>query len=297
MKPHQIAIFSILFGASLFALTLSAQQKKQPASQSKLHEIGTLPAVVPEASGLQIDSQKKLWTHNDGGVPALYSIDTSGKLIRTIQLNANNAGWEDLAKDKSGNFYVGGFGDNYNQKKEFKIYKIPDPAGIQEEIVNPEVIHYQYSDRETKNGKHHDMDAMTIFRDSIFLFTKKPNHQGYIHVYRLPCTPGNYTAALTDSINVGGTDMQYWITGAEISRDEKYILLLSHDKLFILYNFKNTKLSRGKQKIISLGHFSHKAGVCFYEPGKIFIVDELEFILGGKLYSLDLTPELQKLSL
>lgn len=287
-------LITILF--SLSSSLLYAQQKRNPPKTNPLKEIGTLPNVVPEASGLEIDSQKKLWTHNDGGIPALYCINTSGKLIRAIQLNANNAGWEDLTKDKQGNFYVGGFGDNYNQKKDFKIYKIPDPAGITGEMVNPEIIQYHYADKITGNGKNYDVDAMTIIRDSIFLFTKKPDKKGYIRVYKLPLAPGEYAAALTDSIRVGGTDMEYWITGAETSPDEKSILLLSHDKIFILYNFGNFKFSSGKQKIVSLEHFSHKAGICFYEPGKVFMVDELEFILGGKLYSMDLSSELQKLS-
>ena len=276
-------------------ITLHAQQKKVQGTGLVLRELATLPTEVPEASGLQIDSQKKLWTHNDGGIPALYCIGTDGKLIKTVQLNANNAGWEDLAKDKNGNFYVGGFGDNYNQKTELKIYKIPDPATITAEIVNPDVIHYHYADRVAGNGRNYDMDAMTIFRDSIFLFTKKPDRQGFIRVYRLPLTAGDYAAPLIDSISVGGTDMQHWITGAATSPDQQYVLLLSHDKIFILYGFKNARLSAGKQKVMSLGHFSHKAGVCFSEAGKVFIVDELEFILGGKLYSLDLTSELQKL--
>jgi len=274
---------------------LSAQQKNVQGNGLVLRELATLPTEVPEASGLQLDSQKKLWTHNDGGIPALYCIGTDGKLIKTVQLNANNAGWEDLAKDKNGNFYVGGFGDNYNQKTELKIYKIPDPATITAEIVNPEVIHYHYADRVAGNGRNYDMDAMTIFRDSIFLFTKKPNKQGFIRVYRLPLVAGDYSAPLVDSISVGGTDMQHWITGAATSPDQKYVLLLSHDKIFILYGFKNARLSSGRQRVMSLGHFSHKAGVCFADSGKVFIVDELEFILGGKLYSLDLTPELQKL--
>lgn len=273
-----------------------AQQKNATANSVVLRELATLPPEVPEASGLQIDSQNKLWTHNDGGIPALYCIGPDGKLVKTVQLNANNAGWEDLAKDKDGNFYVGGFGDNYNQKTELKIYKIPDPATIRAEIINPDVIHYHYADRIAGNGKNYDMDAMTIFRDSIFLFTKKPDKKGFIRVYRLPLTGGDYAAPLIDSISVGGTDMQYWITGAATSPDQRYVLLLSHDKIFILYGFKNSRLSSGRQKIISLGHFSHKAGVCFSAPGKVFIVDELEFILGGKLYSLDLTPELQKLA-
>ena len=281
--------------AVLTSASLCAQQKKNQPHHSPLEEIGTLPGVVPEASGLAIDSQKKLWTHNDGGVAALYCIDNTGKLVRTIQLNANNAGWEDLTKDKKGNFYVGAFGDNYNQKKDFKIYKIPDPASIHEEIINPEVIHYHYSDHESRKGRNHDMDAMTILRDTIFLFTKKPDRQGYVMVYKLPISAGEYTATLVDSIKVGGTDMQYWITGAATSPDEKKVLLLSHDKIFVLHDFKNAKFSSGRQQIISLEHFSHKAGICFYEPTKIFIVDELEFILGGKLYSLDLTAEFQKL--
>src|SRR5882724_4455533 len=90
-------IISLLALVSVVVLTnapLCAQQKKNQFHPSPLKEIGTLPRVVPEASGLEIDSQKKLWTHNDGGIAALYCIDNTGNLVRTIQLNANNAGWE-----------------------------------------------------------------------------------------------------------------------------------------------------------------------------------------------------------
>lgn len=90
-------------------------------------EIASLPPQAKEASGLEITNSKSLWTHNDGGVPALFEFDTLGNLVKTLHLNHINAGWEDMTQDDAGNFYIGAFGNNKNNRKNLKIYKIANP--------------------------------------------------------------------------------------------------------------------------------------------------------------------------
>ncbi len=90
--------------------------------------------------------------------------------------------------------------------------------------------------------------------------------------------------------------MNYWVTGADISPNKKIIALLSHNCIWFITNFNTGKISLGKIYRVALDHFSHKAGICFISDTKIFIVDELELgVLGGNLYSIDLTNLLPKL--
>lgn len=273
------------------SFAMSAQQKAVTKNIAP-KDLGALPKSVPEASGLKMDSQKKLWTHNDGGVPALYSIDLTGKLTRTVHINTRNAGWEELAVDKAGNFYVGAIGNNDNKKEDFKIYKISDPATLSDAVVTPEVIHFSYSDQGNKS-KRYDADAMTIMNDSLYIFSKRPSPKGFIRVYKLPTVAGTHTAVLIDSIHVGGTSLEYWITGADITPDGKYLILLSHEKMIALSNYQRDHFSTAQKKTIGLTTFTHKAGICFYENRKAYIVDEVEaFVGGGMLYSIDLTSSL-----
>lgn len=270
----------------------------------KLQKISTLPSTINEASGLEISENKILWMHNDGWFPILYGLDTLGKIVKVIQLNHRNNGWEDLSQDEKGNFYVGNFGNNANIRKDLKIYKIPNPETIKEPVINGEIISYRYSDQKSfppsNAEKNFDMDAMISWGDSLFLFSKnrtKP-FTGYTKIYSLSTNPGQQIAVLKDSIFLGKEKdmMNYWVTGADISPNKKVIALLSHNCIWFITNFNTSKISLGKIYRVALDHFSHKAGICFISDTKIFIVDELELgVIGGNLYSVDLTNVLPKL--
>lgn len=286
----------------LFAFNVNAFQKQIYSTiididaGENLKEIATLPKHINEASGLEITKGKYLWTHNDGGVPILYCLDTLGNLLKTLQLNHPNSGWEDLTQDSKGNFYIGAFGNNKNNKKSLNIYKIPKPDSITEKVFNAEVIKYSYSDQMTfppaASKQNFDMDAFVAIRDSLYLFSKNRTtpFSGYTKIYSLPQTPGEYKVTPIDSIYLGkGPMMDKWITSADISPDGKTVALLSHQYVWLIKNFHGNNFSKGKFYKIKLNHFSHKAGLCFKSNQKLFIVDELEMeILGGKIYSLDL---------
>ncbi|HYC86843.1 MAG TPA: hypothetical protein VEB86_16540, partial [Chryseosolibacter sp.] len=176
-------------------------------------EIAALPRHIREASGLATTDQKTFWTHNDGGVPILFNIDSTGRVVKSIQLNHPNAGWEDLATDKKGNLYVGGFGNNNNDKKKLKIYKINNPDGITEKVYTAEIIHFRYSDQHTfppaPAQRNFDMDAMIALGSELYLFSKNRTEPftGYTKIYRLPQTPGEHVATPVDSIYLGSGPM------------------------------------------------------------------------------------------
>jgi hypothetical protein len=261
----------------------------------QLKEVGKLPKILKEASGLEITRDGHLWSHNDDGIPALYCLDTLGNLVRAIQLNCVNRGWEDLTLDEEGNMFIGGFGNNKNDKTDLKIYKIPDPGSITQMPALPEIIHYTYEDQKTfppsPANKNFDVDAFFAWQGSLYLFTKNRStpSRGYSKIYRLPAQPGKQTAVLIDSIFVGNGPMIHnWITGADISQDGKTIALLFHDRIWFLRGFSTQKFSKATVYQLDLNNYSHKAGISFMNHDRIYIVDELELdLIGGKLYTLD----------
>lgn len=290
----------LMFLVSSACLAQRAKNETIVAGETLLKEIASLPKHIREASGLEMTPSGNLWTHNDGGLPVLYCVDTTGSVTRAVQLNHPNSGWEDLAMDREGNMYIGAFGNNKNDKQNLKIYKIHNPDSLNG-VVNAEIIRYRYRDQNAyppiPPQRNFDMDAFVAFDDSLFLFSKNRTEPftGYTRIYGLSQEPGDQVAAPVDSIYLGdGPMMDFWITGADLSPDAKTLALLSHRYVWIITEFNDHKFSSGRIVRINLSHFSHKAGICFASESKIYIVDELEMgVIGGKLYSLDvreLTP-------
>jgi WD40 repeat protein len=259
-------------------------------------QVGTLPGHIQEASGLVKGEQQNFWTHNDDGIPVLFSVDHEGKLIRTLYLNNANNGWEDIARDHESNLYIGAFGNNRNDKKDLKILIIKNPESITEKIYNAEIINFIYEDQTEfpppLQKRNYDADALIAYNHSLFIFTKnrtKP-FTGYTKVYRLPKNPGQHKAILVDSLYLGpGPMMDDWVTGADLSPDGSKLALLGHSTVWIISGFNKDKFSSGKITKIELGNYSHKAGIAFTSENELFIVDEKEFgILGGLMYRLNL---------
>ncbi len=294
-KLLPIVLLLVFFGACVHAQDAHGSIMEIDGSAA-LKEIGSLPKHINEASGLEMTEGGNLWTHNDGGLPMLFCIDSTGTVRRSLQLNHANSGWEDLTCDKDGNFYVGAFGNNKNDKRELKILKLPDPDSVTEKVITAGIIKYHYADQRSYPASaaamNFDVDAFAAIGDSLYLFTKnrtKP-FTGYTKIYRLPQTPGTYAINPVDSIYLGnGPMLDHWVTAADISPDAKTLVLLSHQCLWIIRDFNGRKFSKGKIVRVNLNHLSHKAGICFYGMDRLYIVDELELgFLGGKLYSLDL---------
>jgi hypothetical protein len=299
---HIILLLTCVTGAYCFPPDSLKSKAILLNRKALIREVGKLPKILKEASGLEFTG-KYFWSHNDDGIPAIYCLDSAGNLQRAVQLNTVNRGWEDLTRDDKGNLYIGAFGNNKNDKKELRIYKIPNPENITEAITNPEIISYTYSDQKhfppDKSNKNYDVDTFFEWNGSLYLFTKNRSSPfvAYSKIYKLPAQPGQQVAQLIDSVYVGdGPMINNWITSADLSPDKKTLALLFHDRVWFIRNFNANKFSTATIYQLNLNHYTHKAGICFRDKHTLYIVDELEAeILGGKLYTLDIKDVLKDL--
>lgn len=265
------------------------------AQQVSLTEVCKLDPVIKESSGV-IVAGGKIWTHNDSGEPVLYAIDKTGKITDALYVGSGkNKDWEDLAKDDAGNIYIGAFGNNGNKRHDLQILKIADPTKNADKIATPEVIEFSFPDQRyfppAENMQNYDVEAMIWLNNSLYLFSKNRTipFNGFSKVYKVPATKGKYVAELVDSIYTGPEPMlSNWVTSADISPDQKKLVLLGHDKLWLFTCFEGDKFFSGKKYTLSFGTMSQKEGVCFYSNNELYITDEYFYKIGGKLYSLNL---------
>ncbi|MGM0581490.1 MAG: hypothetical protein ACQETL_12460 [Bacteroidota bacterium] len=292
MKVFLITIVSFI---SLWSA--SAQKIFKPIleivaeDEFSFEQAGVLPESINEASGLETFNAKVFWTHNDGGKPVLFGLDSAGNLLKTVYLSNKNRGWEDLTKDDTGSLYIGGFGNNNSDKKDLKIYIISNPDSIKDAITLAKVIKFSFEDQESfppLPEKHNfDVDAFFHLNDSLYLFTKNRTdpYNGIINVYVLPAVSGEFVAKKMDTFILEGLKYNNWITGVDISEDKKSIALLFHYRVIIISGFSAPKFTNGNFREFNLNHYSHKAGIVFMKANELMIVDEKELgFIGGNLY-------------
>jgi hypothetical protein len=78
------------------------------------------------------------------------------------------------------------------------------------------------------------------------------------------------------------------ITAAAMSPDQTKIAILTHDKIFLLENFKGDHFLDGTQTVLELNHFSQKEAVCFKNDDSLLIADERVKKTGGNVYEVSL---------
>jgi hypothetical protein len=205
----------------MFSLTLQAQTKPKRKT--------LLPSELNEISGFILIKQTKtpcFIALNDGGnAPYLYEMN-GNQIQKTLQFpkNIQNEDWEDLCQDTKGNFYIGDFGNNLNERKNLRIY-----------IYNPKMqstdsITFTYPDQNlfpppSQKNWNFDCEAMIYCNDSLHLFSKNRFVGNfYTKHYTLPAKSGNYVAQFRDSIYL----KNQVVTGAALSNDGKTLALVTY---------------------------------------------------------------------
>ncbi|MFT5885922.1 MAG: hypothetical protein ACI9IP_002386 [Arcticibacterium sp.] len=201
--------------------------------RSTITKIATLPEVVNESSGLSMADSSTFWTHNDsGGDNALYMVNKRGQLIDSLLVHHHiNIDWEDLAKDDSGNLYIGDFGNNQNTRKDLAIIKIKD--GKSEEIK----FSYSHQSAFPPKKREFDSEAFFHFNGQLHLFTKSWEKKNLVTKhYTIPDIAGTY--ALTPK-NILALNEP--VTSADISPDKKTFVLLTYGKI-LLFRIENKEI-------------------------------------------------------
>jgi len=197
-----------------------------------------LPTEVKETSGL-LFYNNRIITHNDSGNSAtLYELDkNTGDIIREIQVsNATNVDWEDISQDDN-YIYIGDIGNNSGSREDLKIYRITKSEYNINNSVTADVIHYVYEDQTdftpTNFQTNFDAEGITIYNNALLIFSKNWGNNN-VNVYKIPISPGSYSAQKVSTYNSNGL-----ITGATYVNDNFTLSGYTATSRFLLFISNN----------------------------------------------------------
>lgn len=256
-----------------------------------------LPKLLKEVSGIQYDkNEDAFWMLNDSNnASSIYLVSETGKIIREVKMNAENTDWEDITQDAGGNVYVGDFGNNGNIRTDLVILKIAAADLKNTEKVVPEKIQFYYPEQKKfpPKKKYYDTEGFFEWNGFFYIFTKSrvKGKIGRTFLYKVPNQPGKHAAErISDFTTCPGQGC--WITGADISKDGKKVVLLNHTAAWVFSNFKGDDFFSGDAKEFPFGHDSQKESITFKNSTTIYIADEGESGHGGRnLYKLNILFE------
>lgn len=311
MKFSSLIFWALFFGIkSLFSIPVSGSLPVK--NDTSVHTLifykpkvqAILPKEVDETSGL-IFWDNSLWTLNDSGnKPVLYRLDSvTGKVLQRIRIKgAVNHDWEALTQDKE-HIYIGDVGDNSGKRKTLVIY-ILNKAIIPQRgdaTLPAKAIHFQYPDKHLKKVKrwqnNFDCESLVAIDDSLYLFTKDWGNQ-QTRCYRLPKTPGNYTAQHLFNFNSNGL-----ITAATFIKKDNTVALLGYTKgnwipfIWLLYDFPGHDFFGGKKIRIDMPQIiaTQTEAITFTHGLQGYISSEGNKLFYQTLYRINLEPVFQRI--
>ncbi|NNK09744.1 MAG: hypothetical protein HKP08_00230 [Flavobacteriaceae bacterium] len=263
------------------------------AQHGQLTYVCSLPGELEENSGLATFETDKVWLIEDNNNKDLiYEVNVSGEYLRDFKVkNAKNDDWEDLTQDEAGNLYIGDFGNNENKRKEFVIYKLPNPLEEKGDKIDAEKIEFSYPEQKKfppePARRKYDTEAFFYLDSLLYIITKDRSNpfSGEALIYTVPAFKGKYDAKL---VGVFSTCKDYslcQITSAAISPDSKTIALLGYGSLWLVRDFNLPDFSGGKVEFIDLGVRSQLEAICFKDNKTVYISDEENQGFGRNLYS------------
>jgi hypothetical protein len=266
----------------------------------QLQDIGTLPIAMKEISGIIQDGKGQYIAINDSGNPnELYVLSENGKLLRKVEVkNAKNKDWEAITSDRNGNLFIADLGNNGNKREKLVIYKVNEADVYQNSYVYAMPIEIKYADQKKfpPKEKHlnYDVEALIHHNHKLYSFTKNRTRPftGYTYVYEIEIQSDKQKVKRVDSLFLGSDKVNNRVTDAAISRDQRHLVLLSHDRIWMISDFALGKFSSGYIQEIALGHISQKESLCFNSDSTLAICDERTSLLGGKLYEFNLSKNI-----
>ncbi len=238
--PHALALTAL----ALIALALAGCALLPPSPPSDLPPGFRVDRIladeIDEPSGLVASRNHSgvFWTHNDSGDAArIFAINAHGQLIASFRLEgAVNHDWEDIAIDDSGNLYIGDFGNNGNDRRDLRVYRVrePDPFSGPHTIPVELEIPFRYADQEDFpdwGRRNFDAEALFWMQGSLYILTK---HRSDTHtkLYRLrPEAAGQPQVLLPLArFDLGGTRRRFFgnATAADLRRDDAILAVLSY---------------------------------------------------------------------
>lgn len=281
-----------LLGVSIALLACQQQ------SNDDFKTLYSLPKKLKEVSGITYFPETNLiYTLEDSGNKnAIYAINSKGKVAKTITItNARNVDWEDITKDKSGNIYIGDFGNNDNERKDLCIYKVNKNQLNKDAAVAEYKISFSYPEQTEfppkKKEMFYDVEGFFEHGNYFYLFTKNRSKgfDGTAFIYKILNAPGAQKATKIGEFKTCNNYNHCVLTSATISPDGKKVVLLSHDKIVLFKGYKGDLFHKGSQTEIKLNHFSQKEAIVFKDNNTLLIADEKTNKVGGNVYEFTLS--------
>ena len=220
----------------------------QKINSQKILKDYPLSDIIEETSGLEIVDDM-LITHNDsGGKASLYYLSKEGKIIKKRKIkSATNTDWEDMTRDEK-YIYISDMGNNYNNRKDLKIYKLPIDQTSKEKT---KIISFNYPEQKSfKINKKtvYDAEGLISIDDKLIIFTKN-RAKKITELYLVPKEPGNY-----DAIKIGTLKVNSIITGADYNKDLNLLALTSTVNFtkYYLITIKNFSLKNKRDNKINM---------------------------------------------
>jgi hypothetical protein len=268
----------VLFILFFFSVSISIVAQK-------IQKIARLPEIVTESSGLIFFNDTLLITHNDSGdKPILYFVNLKGKLIHQVIVNnANNVDWEDITKDDKGNIYIADIGNNSNQRKDLRIYKIKSQNLLNVNSLNAEIIEVSYNEQTDFPPKdealNFDAEGIAYHNDSLWIITKCRSipFEGNAYIYKFPAKSGKYNLKRKTHLFIGKDGFtKDAVTSLDIYNDQLYILTYNR---ILIYKLIDNKLEFDKQFYTK--PYTQKEAITLKNKNEIYLTDESTKILGG----------------
>lgn len=269
----------------------------QESSNSDFKTLYPLPKKLKEVSGITYFPETNLIyaLEDSGNDNKIFALNSEGKLEKTITVtNANNVDWEDITKDKTGNIYIGDFGNNDNERKDLCIYKVAKNELSKENAVSEYKISFSYPEQTEfppkKSEMFYDVEGFFEYQNYFYLFTKNRSKgfDGTAFIYKILNAPGTQKAVRIGEFKTCDNYNHCVLTSATISPDGKKAVLLSHDKIVLFENFSGDLFHKGSQTEIKLNHFSQKEAIVFKDNTTLLIADEKTNKEGGNVYEFKL---------
>ena len=263
MKKIVIGLI-LAFGLCILRPLPAIAQTDFPKSLDKhLFQTGYIsnPAIKESSGVITCGYDTNLfWTHNDGGRPILYAIDKTGKThAQFVITGAALIDWEDIARDDSGNLYIGDIGNNYARRAILAVYRIkePDPS------KKTGIVSVDRSWRLTFPDKPFDCESLFIWKGDAYVISKVFN-DAPAAIYKFSLNDTNNPIKLQFVVTLPVTSP---VTGADISPDGSLLAMTAKNGV---YSFKidGDVSAAGKVKPFHVKFKNeHIEGCCFTDEG------------------------------
>jgi len=199
--------------------------------------VGTLPAVVTETSGLASSRKNPgvLYAHNDSGDSArVFALDSKGALLGEIAFGGATAvDWEDMAVGPCAEgscVWIGDVGDNGKSRSNYALYSIPEPTLDGKTFAKTTIAAHKFPFSYPDGKWNCETLLVHPTTGEIFVVTKDSTIDGGVYRFPAKLVPG--TPVTLEKVGSAKGTNKNLVTGGDISPCGDRILLRTYGPLY-----------------------------------------------------------------